>query len=435
MGDLHDLAAERSLLGGVMLNDARYGEACELIDDASFYRGAHRTIWQTIVDLHADADIDTADMVAVADRLESAGRLEAVGGYPTLASMLADTPTSTGVQRDAARVHELARRRQIQTAAAELGASVADVTVDVDQTLEDALERLTRTSAGSQGGLVDVDDVSDAVWALRTDGRVSDAVDTGWRNVDTIWRPSPGKLTIVTGWPSHGKSSWLDALTVNLARIHGWRTGFWSIEQAPTSEHVARLAGIAANADFDGLAYDQLDRHLSHIGEHFTWVNHDVHTTIPAILGQIRIAHRRRPLHVAVIDPWTDIDLPRPAGWRQDEVIQEALVRCFRFARATGIHMFVVVHPKQRDRHADGTLPIATANDLHGGSMYNKFCDSLLSVWRDEQSATRPETEADVHVLKVRRNGIDGQMGRHATLVMRPTSGVYQPAARHLQAI
>lgn len=50
----------------------------------------------------------------------------------------------------------------------------------------------------------------------------------------------PGELTIVSGLPNSGKSEWLDALAVNLAKQHGWRFGLCSLENTPV-DHARKL--------------------------------------------------------------------------------------------------------------------------------------------------------------------------------------------------
>lgn len=50
----------------------------------------------------------------------------------------------------------------------------------------------------------------------------------------------PGELTVVTGLPNSGKSEWIDALAVNLARHHGWRIGLCSLENS-AKEHGRKL--------------------------------------------------------------------------------------------------------------------------------------------------------------------------------------------------
>lgn len=50
----------------------------------------------------------------------------------------------------------------------------------------------------------------------------------------------PGELSIVTGLPNSGKSEWLDALAVNLAKKQGWRFALCSMENSP-KEHARKL--------------------------------------------------------------------------------------------------------------------------------------------------------------------------------------------------
>ena len=45
------------------------------------------------------------------------------------------------------------------------------------------------------------------------------------------YRIVPGELTVVSGVPNSGKSEWLDALTVQLAELHGWRFSLASMEK------------------------------------------------------------------------------------------------------------------------------------------------------------------------------------------------------------
>lgn len=66
--------------------------------------------------------------------------------------------------------------------------------------------------------------------------------DTGWPLLDRHYSVRPGEWTLVTGIPGHGKSEFLDAMTINLAARHGWRFGIFSPENQPFSLHLAKLA-------------------------------------------------------------------------------------------------------------------------------------------------------------------------------------------------
>lgn len=71
---------------------------------------------------------------------------------------------------------------------------------------------------------------------------------------------APGEVTIVTGVPNSGKSEWLDALAVNLARQHGWRFAVCSMEKR-ARDHARQLLEKIAGKPLLMAAYaDNVDR-------------------------------------------------------------------------------------------------------------------------------------------------------------------------------
>src|SRR5688572_16438886 len=63
---------------------------------------------------------------------------------------------------------------------------------------------------------------------------------TGWPSVDKHYTVAPGQFTVLPGWPGAGKSEWLDALLLNLAR-QGWKICYFSPENSPTEIHIVKL--------------------------------------------------------------------------------------------------------------------------------------------------------------------------------------------------
>lgn len=72
-------------------------------------------------------------------------------------------------------------------------------------------------------GTYSIDDIRQAM-RDRFEHGAPRGITTGWRTLDGHYRVMPGEITLITGIPGAGKSEWLDALTINLARDHGWRT-------------------------------------------------------------------------------------------------------------------------------------------------------------------------------------------------------------------
>src|ERR1700759_2927631 len=131
----HNLDAEQSLLGAMLLSRDAIAAAVETCSPDDLYKPAHGHVFDAITTLYSRGE--PADPVTVADELSRAGLLDVVGGLPALISLQADTPATTNAGRYARIVEEHALlRRMISVAGeiAELGYSVPeDVTDVIDQ--------------------------------------------------------------------------------------------------------------------------------------------------------------------------------------------------------------------------------------------------------------------------------------------------------------
>ena len=72
---------------------------------------------------------------------------------------------------------------------------------------------------------------------------------TGYQSVDEIYTVAPSQLTVVTGYPSSGKSNFVDQIMVNLARAHDWKFAVCSFENQP-EVHISRLMEIYTKRRF-----------------------------------------------------------------------------------------------------------------------------------------------------------------------------------------
>lgn len=111
----HDIDAERSLLGAVMLGNHH---ALALVDDSAFYKPAHGHIANALRTLITDATY--LDPTTVADLLRARGLLDAIGGPVVIAECLAIVPASSAGDDYAAIVNRHWRARRLQHAGEEI---------------------------------------------------------------------------------------------------------------------------------------------------------------------------------------------------------------------------------------------------------------------------------------------------------------------------
>jgi twinkle protein len=211
-------------------------------------------------------------------------------------------------------------------------------------------------------------------------------------------------MTIVTGIPSHGKSQFLDALVMNLAKDHDWPIAVCSPENLPVERHIAKLIEQYTGRPFgEGptarcssidvvMAMDWLD-------SHFLFVAPDDALTIPALLQQSKALVTRHGIRGLIIDPWNEFEHTMPHGQTETAYISTALGQIRRFGRAYGVHVWVVAHPQKLYRKDDGSYPVPTPYDISGSAHWRNKADNCITVWRDERD---PESPVQIHVQKIR---------------------------------
>lgn len=276
-------------------------------------------------------------------------------------------------------------------------------------------------------GVFTVADLASDVMNLYHEG-LHGGVSTGWLSVDQHYTVRPGELTIVTGVPSHGKSQFLDALLVNLAREHGWSVGMCSPENLPISRHVAKLIEQYTGWPFrDGpsqrLPEEELVSALEWLHHHVVFIAPEESLTIGALLLTGKSLVTRHGIRGLIIDPWNEFDHTRPHGQTETEHICTSLTQIRRFARAHGVHVWVVAHPQKLYRNEDGSYPVPTPYDISGSAHWRNKADNCLTVWRDEND---PDQPVKLYVQKIRFREV-GKVGV-VDLEFNRTNGRYKEA-------
>ena len=106
-----DLAAEQSVLGGMLLSKDAIADVLEKLRPGDFYRPNHQQIYDAILDLFGHGE--PADAVTVAAELDRRGLLRRIGGAPYLHTLIATVPTAANAGYYAGIVAEKAVLRRL----------------------------------------------------------------------------------------------------------------------------------------------------------------------------------------------------------------------------------------------------------------------------------------------------------------------------------
>lgn len=255
-------------------------------------------------------------------------------------------------------------------------------------------------------GIFDVDRVRDKVLTLYEKGFERGAL-TGWQSLDHLYTVRPGEMTVVTGIPNSGKSNFLDAMLVNIAKNMGWRFGLFSPENQPLEDHVARMLEKYSGLPFsDGptarISPELRDKCMDWLKDHFFWVlPEDDDFSLDGILSKARVLVKRHGINGFVLDPWNEIDHSRPAGVTETDHVSKSLTTIRRFARSNKVHMWIVAHPTKLAKDGSGDYPVPTPYDISGSAHWRNKADNCLAVYR-RFVENGPEPPIEVHVQKIR---------------------------------
>lgn len=237
---------------------------------------------------------------------------------------------------------------------------------------------------------------------LYEDGQLSGS-STGLKSLDKLIQIIPGMLTVVTGFPSSGKSDLIDQICLNLARSEGIKTVYCSFEKPPAL-HMAQLAQkLMDRPFFEGIStrmeHEKKDYAYEWMDEHFLFMDHtlDGPTTIDGILDTASAAVMQIGCRVLVIDPYNFIELP-PSD-RETDSISRMLTKIQKWAKSHDVHVFFIAHPTKLspDRRSDKKVVI-TGHDIAGSAAWFAKADLGITAWRHQRDEEPPEC----HVWKVR---------------------------------
>jgi replicative DNA helicase len=221
----HNIEAEESVLGSMLLSKDAIAEVLELLREDDFYRPAHRTVFHSVLELYGHGD--AVDAITVAEELRRNGALVDIGGAPFLHTLVASVPTAANATYYARIVKEAGVLRRLIDA----GTQIVQLGFETPQDTESAVDRAESLVYQVAQGRVTEDYHSlrdvltgtlEAIERLHEDHREITGVPTGFADLDRLTSGlQPANLIIVAARPAVGKAL---AVDTPLPTPTGWTT-------------------------------------------------------------------------------------------------------------------------------------------------------------------------------------------------------------------
>jgi replicative DNA helicase len=247
----HNLDAERSVLGGILLRNDTFNHAAAVIDAGDFYRDAHRRIFEAMVELNERSD--AIDLITVKEALTRTGEIDDVGGAAYIARLVDGVPKATNVEYYASIVKEKSTLRSLISGLHESLEEAYAGSEDADEILDGAEKRVFEVADKRiRSGFIPISDLVqesfDTLSKLQQHRGLVSGVPTGFTELDEMTAGlQPGDLVIVAARPSMGKTSFVlnIAQHVALNRERPMTVGFFSLEMSAQQLFIRLLTAQA----------------------------------------------------------------------------------------------------------------------------------------------------------------------------------------------
>src|SRR5215510_5370563 len=245
----HNLEAERSVLGAILVHNDAFNLAAQVIDSGDFYRDAHRRIFDRMVALNERRD--AIDFVTLKEELAKSGQLDEVGGPAYIASLADGVPRATNVEYYSKIVKEKSTLRNLIYAANKILTNAYEADQDSDIVLDDAESAIfavadDRLKAGFVPMRELVKESFPKIEQLFEQKRLITGVPTGFVDLDEMTRGlQGGDLVIVAARPSMGKTSLVLNIAQYVATQPEHAVGFFSLEMSKESLFLRLLTSEA----------------------------------------------------------------------------------------------------------------------------------------------------------------------------------------------
>jgi len=246
----HNVQAEQSLLGALMLENSTWELVADKVKEEDFYRQEHRLVFRA-VGLLADSDAPF-DVITVAEALEKRKLLDDIGGMPYLAEIDRNTASAANAVHYARIVRFNSVLRQLVKA----GTDITDLAFDTQGRSEAEILDIAETKVfkiaeqmNRGSGFRPIEELLklavDKIDELFHRDEPITGLPTGFTDFDRKTSGlQPSDLIIVAGRPSMGKTSFAMNMAENVAIKTGKGVAVFSMEMPGDSLAMRMMSSL-----------------------------------------------------------------------------------------------------------------------------------------------------------------------------------------------
>ncbi|MBI5700609.1 replicative DNA helicase [Candidatus Saganbacteria bacterium] len=308
-----NLQAEQSVIGSLLIDKAAIVKAIEILHADSFYRDAHKYIYETILDLFDRGE--PVDLVTVGESLRKSNKLDSSGGSGYIADLINSVPTAANIEYYARIVEEKATLRRLIDAGTYIVSEAFDEPDNVDSILDHAEKTifdiaLKRTKEGFHKLDSILTKVLDRIDRLYGKKEHITGIPTGYTDLDNLTAGFQNSdLIIIAARPSVGKTAFALNMAQNMAIKFKIPVAIFSLEMS--KDQLAQRM-LCSEAEIDAIklktatlpdtGWKKLTRALSKLSEAQIYIDDSASITAMEIRAKCRRLKLEKGLGMVMID-------------------------------------------------------------------------------------------------------------------------------------
>ena len=241
----------------------------------------------------------------------------------------------------------------------------------------------------------------------------SDYFETGWTKFDNLVKIRTGYMMIVSGYPSRGKSTFVDNLLMNLSKRYGLKHLIASFESVIAGHYNSLLEMYSEVA-----IYRYMREHdnnifgepFEFIADHFYRFDIDRLWTVDEIIERTELAVRKYGVKTLVIDPYNRLN-NKIVNNREDLYIGSILSKLSMLAKRLNILVIFIAHPKKPDGEK-----MPNMYSISGSGDWYNMADYGIIVHRDRSESGKLNNLPTIFVEKVKNHFLGDTSGGEITL-------------------
>ena len=255
-------------------------------------------------------------------------------------------------------------------------------------------------------------DVKDKALLINQNG-FDKVMGVGIKELDYLFKPKRGEITLLTGIGNYGKTAWQKSQLLSRIIMFGEKIATFSPEDTPAEEYfhdyVEMLLGCECTPfnpnrpanDIYEAAYDYISKHIFYISAEM------LSPTPQYIKEKFLELIVQEKVDFCCIDPFNQMTNDyKGFGGRTDKYLETLLADFSRFAKKNDVYFWVIAHPKLMERDRSGNYKCPDVFDVNDGAMWNNKMDNI-TVYHRPFAQTDPSSPlAEFHSKKIKKKSV-----------------------------